>query len=127
MIEDPLDLESPDKFDTSLFIHYKISKPAPKKKVGALDKLISLKKVGIDQYMQPRPKSPEESPTDQVQAITQPLQSILRSETKTRAVKNEMDTVDLEIGFDFISGNAVKESSDELEVLDVAPKDNKKQ
>lgn len=64
MIEAPLDLESPDNFDTALFVHYKVSKPAPKKKVGALDKMIALKKVGIDQYMQPRTKSPEETPAE---------------------------------------------------------------
>lgn len=38
-----------------------------------------------------------------------------------------MDTVDLEIGFDFITGQAVKESSDEMEVLDMPSKSGKKQ
>ena len=120
MIEDPLDLESPDNFNTAMFVHYKITKPVPKKKLGPLDRMASLKKVGIDEYMGPRAKSPEQSPADQVQAISQPMQSILRSEAKSRVAKNEMDTVDLEIGFDFISGNAVKESSDdELEAFEL--------
>lgn len=54
--------------------------------------------------------------------MAQPLESILRAEPKNRVAKNEMDTVDLEVGFDFITGTVVKESSDELDVLNVPSK-----
>ena len=73
MFENPLDVESPDKFPPNYFVHYQESAPQPKKKVGLLDQMISLKKVKIDDYMQAKTNDSEHETEQNPSAVSVPL------------------------------------------------------